>query len=257
MTMRAGWMFAIAGCGFHPVAATALGDGDDAAIDTPVHVADALACYGGGLVTACPQVVPTGSLVLDTNQQIMTDTDVRCVVTPQLNGADLFASRSAPTVEVSAAITAVGARPLVLIATQALRSPLPARSTSRVILGAATADAGASTAALRGLGPAAGANGGGGGGGPGGSFGDLGGDGGDGNWATGRPPDQIGAGGTAAQIPSLAVVQGGCAGIDVGGAGGTGGAGGAGGGALYLIAGTQLVVDRLLAAGGAGGTQEV
>jgi hypothetical protein len=186
---------------------------------------DAQACYGTGLVHVCFATQPSGDLSLpatiDTMNSSMCDENASttaCVI-------------AAANITVAGTTVARGARPLVLVATNAIRIDglLDVASHRGAMPGA-----GANAADCNGGTPATGR-----GGGAGGSLGGAGGAGGN-SGATG-------GGGAGATI---ATFHGGCPGQK--GAAGGGAIGGSGGGAVYLIAGS-ITVGGMINASGAGG----
>lgn len=218
----------------------------DVSVDTPDgYVADARQCFGTPIMV-CLTTVPTNALNLPA--QINTDTGCTQVVT-QPGGPELCVV-AARTITVGGASHAIGARPLVLVATDTIdvQSALDVSSTPTAP-GAAASFAGCTVAG------AGGDDTGGGAGGAGGSFQSKGGDGGRGDENNNGAPNGKAPGGTAGMSQTTAIVRGGCKGGDGGTAGGQRGLGSPGGGAVYLIAGTSITVGTNggVYAAGAGG----
>jgi hypothetical protein len=192
-------------------------------------------CYGTGLVTACFDAAPTGTLMLGGNQAIDTDTDTRCAITTNTLDACVLAAES---ITVSTGFfRGNGTRPLVLVATQtiSITSTLSVASLRQFNVSGAGADMPGCNAGTAPTGSSGGA---------GGSFGGVGGSG-----------ASVGTGGVAGAVLSPTSLRGGCSGQD--GADSVSplgpGAKGRGGGALYLIAETSITVGGLVNASGAGG----
>lgn len=189
---------------------------------------DALACFGTGLYTLCPQVVTPGTIVLPT----LIDTDASPLCGAYTGTSDSLCVIAATTLLVStgAVVAATGSRPLVLIGTENVdidgTLDVASHRAGRTGPGATGNACMAGTAPMDKLG------------GPGGSFGGTGGAGGG--------PVPSGAG-----VTGVASLRGGCAGSD--GSGGTQGTGGAGGGAVYVMAGASVIIEGTVNASGAGG----
>jgi len=205
---------------------------------------DSRMCYGRSFIQPClEQPLPSPLALVGT---IDTDTDPRCieVVQPSTTAACVIAAQS---IAITGALTAVGSRPLVLVADGAIDLSGTLDVSSNETRTGAGAQASCGTA---GNGTA---NVGGGGGGAGGAFGFPGGNpqpgGSDPTTAHGASPPVTAAG--------LADVRGGCPGYT--GAtrtsSGAGAAeGGAGGGAVWLIAETiNVMASGRINASGAGG----
>jgi len=215
---------------------------DAPVVDAPIDTA--ITCYGTGLVTYCPQLTPTQSVVL--SGTLDTDGDPRCVID---KGNCVIAGAS---IAIDATFRAEGARPIVLVAvtTIDITATLDVGS-HREFIGFAPVDhvgAGEGSGTCGSATPATNDASVGAGGGAGGSFGGRGGGGGAGG--SGAP------GGTSAATIAPGVFRGGCPGSRGGDAGSVkGGIGAHGGGAVYLIAGTQITVSATGAinAGGEGG----
>jgi hypothetical protein len=212
------------------------GGGDDAAS----HDARALdatgRCYGGGLATICPTTPPTDPL--DTTTAIEIDTSSAAACTQITQGLCVIEATDI-TIEIGGKVTGHGSRPLVLLATNAIvvRGTIDVASRTTASVVGAGADAGCATGTPPGAC----------GGGYGGSFGTRGGDGGRGQNGS--------CGMTASMAPPAVVattVRGGCAGSA--GSGPTPPAGGHGGGAVYLVAGSSIMlVGATIDASGGGG----
>ena len=204
-------------------------------------VADTLSgtCYGTGLVVACFDAVPTGTLMLGGNQPINTDTDARCATTTNAVAACVLAAESITVA--NGFFAATGSRPLVLVATQtiSITGTLTASSFRQFDIVGAGADMPGCTAGAAPTGSSGGA---------GGSFGGMG-----GNGAVAGTAASAGMAG-ASFVPTT--LRGGCSGQD--GADAVAplgpGAKGRGGGALYLIANTSITIAGTLSANGSGGT---
>jgi hypothetical protein len=193
-------------------------------------------CYGAGFGKTCFDAanVPSTPATL-TAQTIDTDTSALCSNVVQNNPG--WCVIAATDLTVTGAVTAIGAKPLVLVATGTLQVDgtldVASHRGGQTGAGAVAADA---TLCDPGTPP------GNSGGGAGGSFGAIGGNGGN-------------AGGIAGAIKPTNVLRGGCSGQD--GKTGTNGTKGAGGGAVYLIAGTKIAVTGAINASGAAGTAGV
>jgi hypothetical protein len=226
-------------------------DGGDGA---PDGRPDASNCFGGGLATVCLTQLPTGNYDVAasaTPTRVSTDTDCTQVVS-QHSGPDLCVIAGID-VHINGTLDATGSRPLVLVATNLLEvgGKIDVSSyrvlNNNVVVGEHVG-AGEASAALCGAPTAGGDDASGAGGGAGGTFGGRGGAG-----AVGRN----GAGGMAgASVPVAAAptfVRGGCAGTAGGNAVRQGGGPGHGGGAVYLIAGSQMMLSGVITASGQGG----
>jgi hypothetical protein len=222
----------------------------DGAPDAPP---DAANCYGGGLATVCLTAMPTGDYDVTTATTVATDSQCTQVV-PQAGGPDLCVIAGI-NIHITSTLHAIGTRPLVLVATGTLEveGKIDVSSyrlmSGNTVIGEHVGAGEASGATLCGS-PTTGGNdaSSGAGGGAGGTFGGRGGAG-----AIGRN----GAGGTAGTSAAVGAaptfVRGGCAGTAGGNTGQNGGGGGHGGGAVYLIAGSSIMVSGVIAAGGQGG----
>jgi hypothetical protein len=238
---------------------------DAAALDATsvdaVILPDAQLCYGVGVVKVCFQALPTGTVTLPAGANPLdTSVNTNCTQVVAQQGGPSLCVIAGMNVTVSGTLVAVGARPLVLVATDVLT--VNSSGTIDVSsVGGTGARRGAGGGATECSPSAKGQNdSGGAGGGAGGSFGTVGGRGGTGDVNTSDLPIGTGQGGNAgAAQTSPTVLHGGC----VGGAGGagsvdprdTGGAGGDGGGAVYLIAGNRIAIENNgnVFASGAGG----
>lgn len=186
-------------------------------------------CFGSGFVTVCPVQPSEPALVLDVDETIDTDVDVRCAALLPPGVTDVCAL-VAPQIRVMAAITAIGQRPLVLVASNlVLEGSISVASSAAGRIGAA-----ANPACSGGTAPS------GGGGGAGGSYRGTGGSGG-----------AAGGGTPAPATPDPQMLRGGCSGGTGGGT--NGGAGGNGGGVVYLI-GDSIMIGGTINASGAGGS---
>lgn len=254
--MRSTYLIAfVAGCGFSTSVTPGTGtdgnppDRDGAVVDTPDgYVPDARACFGSGLGMTCLPAVPTQPRQLSTTNSFDTGTDSNCEHVMTVGGAEACVLTGTTVTLASGTFRAVGPRPLVIVATEAMMI-----------------DGTISVSSLRGMASGAGASSaacptpnqgeddsGGGGGGAGGSFLSTGGTGGTGD----TNDNNNGAGGQpAAAMQAPTTLRGGCAGGRGGNATQNGGAGGAGGGAVYLIAGTSIAITGGVHAGGAGGSR--
>jgi hypothetical protein len=150
----------------------------------------------------------------------------------------------AQTIAIANPLEVRGSRPLVLLALETLSVTAPIDLISRgMTLGPgahhATCVPGSGTGSSLGSGAGAG-----------GSFGGMGGNGGMGGSTT-NPGGAAGA--SAPPISALAIVRGGCSGGSGGVGQAPGGSGGGAGGAIYLIAGTSMVIAGRINASGEGG----
>lgn len=229
------------------------GDPDGRDPDAPVHDAAVLpdafqfdaspaTCFGpaSGALRICLPTLPTQPLVVPAS----VDTDA-CpggfVIDPSPAAPDVCVL-AGTTATISGTVTAIGTRPLVLLATGAM-----------VVGPSATIDVSSYRNGQRGAGanhtgcpeggaPGSSANGG--GGGAGGSHQTRGGNGGAGGG---------GAAGTAGATGTQPFLRGGCRGANGGAGSSAGGAGGDAGGALYVLSAGALEIHGKLRASGAGG----
>ncbi len=198
-------------------------------------------CFGTDIARPCVPAVPPGSLML--SGVIHTDTDARCVRVDQPAQGPSLCVIAGEQIVVGGPVDAIGARPLVLVASKTIT--VSAMLDARSIRGEVTTGAGASSCPT----PSGLSEGGMGAGGAGGSFQGSGGAGGKCNSVPGTTP--------AAPVAFPDHVRGGCPGG--GGGEGTGSMlskPGAGGGALYLIANDRIDVQSVISANGAGGFLE-
>jgi hypothetical protein len=215
-----------------------LGGTPDLATDAPATIidgppdvmADARLCFGSfGDAPYCLLDTPTSDLTVTQATTINTTTSAFCL--PAFAADCVIA---APHVQIQAALTATGNRPLVLIATQEI-----------IVAGASSIDVASHHGGSRGAAATPtdcdiGHNPNASGGGQGGSLGAAGGDGGDGT----------GGGGRAGQTIVPLQLHAGCDGQD---GGSNGGQNGVGGGAVYLIAGNDIAILGTVNASGSGG----
>jgi len=268
-----GFVVALAGCGFqsNPVQVAPIDgrDGVDAASGSrgpdgavTVHMPDAAIppmppdariCFGVGALTVCLNVVPAAPVTLVGSATPFDTSGPGCTqLVTQTAGPELCVI-AGTSITVTGALVAVGARPLVLVATDEITVTAAGVVDVSSRINPRRAGAGAGTgncaAAGRGTSDSDGA-----GGGAGGSFGTTGGKGGVGN---NTPGDAVAGGAPGAVQPTPTNVRGGCkggaGGDGNGGASNTGGAAGDGGGGVYLIAGTKITIAGNVFASGAGG----
>ncbi len=248
-TMR--WLLSVAvltGCD----AAFDLVHVDDVAIDSSVDGTPATGCFGkygagtAGLYSQCVEAPPR-PMYVPANGELITGTTDNCDVVFNQNGGPSVCVIVAQNMMLGGTLSARGQLPLVLVATDTLTLLDTGKISVDSRHGEARLGAGANDSACTtpgaGMTPTATQ---GGGGGAGGSFATPGGVGGNGlSGPMGGIP--------APALVSLAAVRGGCRG---GGGGAFAGApvgGGASGGAVYLIAGRELVIAGTIDASGEGG----
>jgi hypothetical protein len=209
-------------------------------------------CYGAmtGLVKPCFASEPTGMITLTDP----VDTDMASTCMAVTSGAVGLCVIAAANINVDALVHVRGAKPLVLVATNAITisGTLDAASHRGAVDPYTTANIGAGANPGGGAcnaGTAPTSSGGFGGGGAGGALGASAGKGGDSRMGGG--PE----GGVPGSAPTtIASLRGGCPGQNgMAGTGGTAGLGGHGGGALYLIAETMIAVTGQINASGEGG----
>jgi hypothetical protein len=200
-------------------------------------------CLGQGAdFTVCLATAPTSDLLVSSATQINTSDPSECDPGATVEGNDVCV-RAFGSIDVNGTLTVFGGKPFVLVATGALNvadgAVVDVSSTAGPGAGADWTGCGAPGNGMPGN------NGQGGGGGAGGSFGSRGGNGGAG-------ADGISEGGLSAPGDLGATLHGGCG-------GGTGAPGAAtpalagnGGGAVYLVAGTSLIVSGTVNASGGG-----
>jgi hypothetical protein len=207
--------------------------GPDAKVFMDAHLPmDGVYCYGTGFGASCFVMPPTGSVDL-TPQTFVTDASAMC--SSSVMGNPPWCVIAAADITINAGLfSATGTKPLVLVATGSITvtGTLDA-STKRG--GQTGAGSVTTSSSLCDPGTAPGNNG----GGAGGTFAFSGGTGGNG-------------GGSPGAVKPTNAMRGGCPGED--GKSGTFGAKGFGGGAVYLIAGTQIMVTGAINASGAGGS---
>jgi hypothetical protein len=200
--------------------------------------------FGGGLLDAC--VVPDQLPARLEVSSIDTANDCYDLIQQSDPGNTEVCLFAATNVTIQSELRVIGPRPLVLLATEMFvitNTGLVEASSKR------TAGDGAGHFTSCGGGNGANTGNSGGGGGAGGSFGSVG-----GNGATGTSSAPAGLAAPASSRPGF--LRGGCSGGSGGNSsnGGLGGEGGDGGGAVYLIAGTQIMISgRINASGAAGG----
>jgi len=216
---------------------------DGAPIDAPPDALSGI-CVGR-FVTVCRPAAPP-NLALLAAATINTDTDPRCTLQGQGASAPQLCVMAGNDITVSASITAIGSRPLVLAAFH----DLDVTANGKLVLSSPSGQppgAGANDPACHGsAGGADDPNGS--GGGAGGSFGGTGGNGGSGDSGSA-------AGSVAGSLLSLAFrITGGCQGSKGGDAGtNVGGTPGNGGGAVMLLAANMLTLSGNVTASGGGG----
>lgn len=246
--MRGGvLLIVVAGCGFSPFGAgahdDAPGNGSDAVLgDAAFDAPPGQMCFGSfayDRICYLDAQVPTGSRMFVLAEQLDTDgtmCDATAILPP--DNPCVIAAGSI-TFTSTAAVRVTGARPLVLVATEAGGIAIAAgalldASSVFTQIGAGSIPAEKCTGATEATAKS---------GGYGGSFVALGGEGGDGAGDTGH-----GIPATPFQAP-LTELHGGCPG---GAGGGNNTTLAPGGGAIALVAQT-IAIDGLVAAGGAGG----
>ena len=225
--------------GLTPIGAPIDASVDGVPIDAP--------CFGNGMLSGLCVESPRPHLAL--TSAIDTSTDPRCRKVPQNSGPELCVIE-AEQIVVSEYVYVSGERPIVLLATKDVQitSTLDLSSKLGVRVGAG---AQSTCASGNGTDGTMGGSGGGAAGGAGGTFGFVGGGGG-----AGQGIAVPVAGGMPAALMAQTAVVGGCA-------GGTGGivmnsagvraGGGPGGGAVYVIAGEQIMITGAINASGSGG----
>ena len=224
----------------------------DGPVDGPMHP-DASNCFGGGLATVCLTALPTGDYDVPASATTTVSTDSGCTQVVAQNGGPELCVIAGVNVHIDGTLDTTGSRPLVLVATDTLEVMGKIDVSSYRLQSGSTVTgehvgAGEASGALCGAPTAGGNDGGGAGGGAGGTFGGRGGAG-----AAG----QNGGGGTAGASAPVGgapmFVRGGCAGTAGGDSARQGGAAGHGGGAVYLIAGTQIMASGVITASAEGG----
>jgi len=201
-------------------------------------------CYGSGLLRICLAAAPSAPLAYDVPARIDTSKPQMCSAT--VSGAAGYCVVVATTIAINANVRAIGPKPLVFLASDAITSMAGTNLDVGSYHFAAGSDpdngAGANpTTCAPGMAPTNG------GGGAGGSFAGTGGNGGDGRNATNT-------GGTAgAAVTTFAELRGGCPGQDGQGAAADRGTAGNGGGAVYFLAVNKIeLAGNVLATGGGG-----
>ncbi len=188
---------------------------------------------------------PTGAITIENVINTDPSGDARCMSVAQSTGPELCAIIGDTITVPAAGATITGSRPLLLLATTritvigVLDASSTIETTARTGPGTSTPPPGCTLPTQGGGNDAHG-------GGAGGSFITKGGDGGDGAGQQGH------SGANGANALTTTVLRAGCRGSP--GGGGDGGTGGHGGGAIYLVAGTEIVISNRVIANGAGGT---
>jgi hypothetical protein len=254
------WLFlvAFAGCGFTHGSLDQSGPGSDSGMMTIDGAApdvlvppDARTCFGNGLATVCLASAPMQPLVL-TSGTLDTGVDGNCT---QVISQMCVLAGSTVDVPTGITVTAVGSRPLVIVAatTLTVTGTIDVSSRRTPSVRGAGSNGTPCTVAGEGVDESNGSSG-----GAGGSFGAKGGNGGNGNTNFAQEGGALRLGGTAGNATVPTAVRGGCAGAKGGDGNSTnpGGPGGASGGAVYLIAGGTIDVamaGRVFASGAGGG----
>lgn len=239
----AGIMAAISACEFPRPAHVEI-EVDALPLDTSIdNAVDARLCFGTFL-NICLEAVPSQPLRISDPTTISTDYATLCTA---VTSSGNYCVIAATTISIEEALRAIGTRPLVLIATDAIvitSSPRGLVDVGSHREAAGEIGAGADPEACA-VGAMPGAASGTGGGGAGGSFMGPGGAGGTSSNGT--------LGGTAgATMVAVNELRGGCSGQDGGGMSNAG-AKGHGGGAVLLIAGNTIDVQGAINAAGEGG----
>jgi len=259
----AAWLVWCSACGYPSLAARDAGGGDDAtgsspgidaAIDAAIDASpDArLFCYGTGIVQVCFAAAPTQPLTLFDNSPIDTSappssTPGTCA--PVASGGGGYCVIVATTVTFDGEVRAIGPKPLVVVASDAIMvttiGAIDVASHRGLVyeIGAG----GDPTICAAGTLPTKAATSG--GGGAGGSLAGRGGNGGNGG-------DGGNAGISGPVVTTFPELRGGCPGQDGAEAvTSTRGVRGHGGGAVYLIAGNTITVQGTINASGESGAQ--
>ena len=221
----------------------------DASIDGPPSGSEV--CFGavGDFFRTCLDPPPTNDRNFSGMTTIDTSDDLMCTqIAPQAK-PPMVCVIAATNITVAGTLRVVGARPLVLFATNGLTitGTIDVASYS-MKNGVVEKGAGANSGGdCNPAGPGVGSVGGGGGGGAGGALGDTGGIGGKSGGGF--------AGGTAPAMTVTDRIRGGCSGANGGKGAEAGGFSGIGGGAIYLMAKTQITLSdsAVINASGAGG----
>ena len=257
--MRSSLLIAfVAGCSFSTNVNPSSGDdvppGDgsvDARPDAPEPTADARVCFGAGFGMTCLPTAPASPRQLSNTNTFDTNVAANCSHLITIGNVETCVlTGTTVTMPASGTFRAVGARPLVIVASQTVDiiGNISVSSLRGQGSGAGASSAGCNPPA------AAESDAGGGGGGGGGSFGDRGGNGGTGD--TNNNGGQAGTGsgtGSLAAPPAPTTIRGGCPGGDGGDGDGARGTGGTAGGAVYIIAGELIRITGGAFAAGMGG----
>jgi hypothetical protein len=222
----------------------------DAREDSDAKVAppppDAGTCFGSGLVRICLLALPTQALTISAPTQIDTSDTTMC--TAVASGGDGYCVVVAANITISARLRGAGPRPLVLLATGTITTMgqglIDVGSHRTRAQGEPEDGAGVtSTVCTTGMNPTNS------GGGAGGSFAGTG-----GNGAAGAANGNS-TGGMPAGPAAITALRAGCPGQDGNGNGNGSnkGTGGHGGGAVFLLAGTSIVIGGGINAAGEGG----
>lgn len=205
-------------------------------------------CLGSGNFQVCPNAAPAGAVTL--SGAFNTDNNANCAAQQPLGWTTVFGQPAAcfvikNTITIpGAGLTVTGSRPLVLVAGTSITmvGVIDASAT-----GTADGPGGASSLCTADVSDAADSAAGG-GGGAGGSFMTKGGNGGAGN----NEVNANGAVAPAADAADPAILRGGCAGSAGGTGPGEAGTGGGAGGALYLVAPTITIGNKIDVSGSGG-----
>ncbi len=209
---------------------------DDGAVDATSD--GFMACYGVAPFEVCPTAA---NGVMPVTGAIDTSNALTCDFVDTSGGRN-WCVVIRENITISTGVSVVGARPLVLLARNDLTISLAGMVDAASHEGGTRGPAANHSSCASGNGTSNGTMG---SGGAGGSFGSVGGAGGRGTFQ-GIP------GGVAQSVMVGDVLRGGCKGGK--GAPGAVNVGGDGGGAVYLVAGTQIRIDGLVNASGAGGS---
>ncbi len=222
----------------------------DARPDTSIPV-DARLCFGAGFGMTCLPTAPASPRQLSSTTSFDTNVAANCSHIITIGGVETCVlTGTTVTMPSGGTFRAIGARPLVIVASQMVDIVGNVNVSS---LRGQGNGAGASTSGCNP--PAAAENdAGGGGGGAGGSFGGRGGSGGIGDTNDNGGQSGTGSGTTSLVAPTAPTkIRGGCPGGDGGDGDGVRGPGGTAGGAIYIIAGELIRVSGVVAAAGMGG----
>ena len=184
---------------------------------------------------------PTGAVTIE--NAIDTGSDGRCMPYTPTAAPELCIIIGDTITIPPGGASITGTRPLLLLATTRITVSGPLDASSTIEVTARTGPGSNGTTPGCGV-PTEGGGNGARGGGAGGTFITKGGDGGDGAGNQGHN------GASATSALTTTIIRAGCRGS----AGGAGGPGGHGGGAIYLVAGTEIVISNRVTANGAGGT---